>query len=379
MPTLKGFIFWDIRASFRDNADFKRLRKNAVSLKRISLFMRSAQVTIKDIAERLRISPSTVSRALKDHPDISKATKKAVRELAEELNYEPNAIALSLLSSRSNNIGLIIPEIVHYFFSQVISGIEDVANDSGYHVIICQSNESYSREVKNVQALLSSRIEGLLLSISKETRDLNHLRNLRKKNIPIVFFDRVPNDFEADHVVIDDYNGAYQAVKHLIDTGCRQIAHLGTTRDMGIGRDRYNGYIQAIKDHGLPVNEELIVECDTYKAARLITRKLIYRSHPVDGIFAVNDRTAIGALQTAKECGKKIPEELAIVGFSNGIYSNMTDPPLTTVEQFGYKMGQNAARMLLDRLFSRENYPPVKEVIKSELIIRSSTVRQLIV
>ena len=341
--------------------------------------MRSAQVTIKDIAERLRISPSTVSRALKDHPDISKATKKAVRELAEELNYEPNAIALSLLSSRSNNIGLIIPEIVHYFFSQVISGIEDVANDSGYHVIICQSNESYSREVKNVQALLSSRIEGLLLSISKETRDLNHLRNLRKKNIPIVFFDRVPNDFEADHVVIDDYNGAYQAVKHLIDTGCRQIAHLGTTRDMGIGRDRYNGYIQAIKDHGLPVNEELIVECDTYKAARLITRKLIYRTHPVDGIFAVNDRTAIGALQTAKECGKKIPEELAIVGFSNGIYSNMTDPPLTTVEQFGYKMGQNAARMLLDRLFSRENYPPVKEVIKSELIIRSSTVRQLIV
>ena len=268
---------------------------------------------------------------------------------------------------------------MHYFFSQVISGIEDVANDSGYHVIICQSNESYSREVKNVQALLSSRIEGLLLSISKETRDLNHLRNLRKKNIPIVFFDRVPNDFEADHVVIDDSNGAYQAVKHLIDTGCRQIAHLGTTRDMGIGRDRYNGYIQAIKDHGLPVNEELIVECDTYKAARLITRKLIYRSHPVDGIFAVNDRTAIGALQTAKECGKKIPEELAIVGFSNGIYSNMTDPPLTTVEQFGYKMGQNAARMLLDRLFSRENYPPVKEVIKSELIIRSSTVRQLIV
>jgi DNA-binding LacI/PurR family transcriptional regulator len=341
--------------------------------------MRSAQVTIKDIAERLRISPSTVSRALKDHPDISKATKKAVKELAEELNYEPNAIALSLLSSRSNNIGLIIPEIVHYFFSQVISGIEDVANDAGYHVIICQSNESFSREVKNVQALLSSRIEGLLLSISKETRELDHLKNLRKKNIPIVFFDRVPNDFEADHVVIDDYNGAYQAVKHLIDTGCRQIAHLGTTRDMGIGRDRYNGYIQALKDHRLPVNEELIVECDTYKAARLITRKLIYKSNPVDGIFAVNDRTAIGALQTAKECGKKIPEELAVVGFSNGIYSNMTDPPLTTVEQFGYKMGQNAARLLLDRLFSRENYPPVKEVIKSELIIRGSTVIQHVV
>ncbi len=338
--------------------------------------MRSAQVTIKDIAEKLGISPSTVSRALKDHPDISKATKQAVRELAEKLNYEPNAIALSLLSSRSNIVGLIIPEIVHYFFSQVISGIEDVANDAGYHVIICQSNESYSREARNVQALLSSRIDGLLLSISKETRDLNHLRNLRKKNIPIVFFDRLPKDFETDHVIIDDYNGAYQAVKHLIDTGCKRIAHLGTTQDIGIGRDRYNGFIQALKDHDLPIDERLIVSCDTYKAARLVTRRLIYELNPADGIFAVNDMTAIGALQTAKECGKRIPEELAIVGFSNGIYSNMTDPPLTTVEQFGYKMGQKAARMLLDRLFSREDYPPVKDVIESQLIIRGSTVKQ---
>lgn len=337
-------------------------------------FMRSAQVTIKDIAEKLGISPSTVSRALKDHPDISKATRKAVQDLAKKLNYEPNAIALSLLSSRSNNIGLIIPEIVHYFFSQVISGIEDVANDAGYHVIICQSNESYSREVKNVQALLSSRIEGLLLSISKETRNLEHLLNLRQKNIPIVFFDRIPTDFEADHVVVDDFNGAYQAVKHMIDVGCRQIAHLGTSKDIGIGRDRFNGYLQALKDNRLSVNEKLIIDCDSYKAAKLVTRKLLYDSHPVDGIFAVNDRTAIGAMQTAKELGKQIPRELAIVGFSNGIYSNMTDPPLTTVEQFGYEMGQHAAQMLLDRLFSKKDYPPVKEVIKSELIIRGSTV-----
>lgn len=338
--------------------------------------MRSAQITIKDIAEKLGISPSTVSRALKDHPDISKSTKKAVRELAEELNYEPNAIALSLLSSKSNIIGLIIPEIVHYFFSQVISGIEDVAYDAGYHIIICQSNESYNREAKNVQALLSSRIEGLLLSISKETRDLDHLRNLRMKNIPIVFFDRVPHDFEADQVIIDDYHGAYNATRHLIETGCKRIAHLGTSQDIVIGKDRFNGYIQALKDHNLPIDERLIVECDTYKAARLMTRRLIYELNPADGIFAVNDRTAIGALQTARECGIKIPEKLAVVGFSNGIYSNMTDPPLTTVEQFGYKMGQKAARLLLDRLFARKDYPPIKEVIESQLIVRGSTVRQ---
>jgi len=338
--------------------------------------MRSAQVTIKDIAEKLGISPSTVSRALKDHPDISKATKKAVRELAAELNYEPNAIALSLLSSRSNIIGLIIPEIVHYFFSQVISGIEDVAYDAGYHVIICQSNESYSREAKNVQALLSSRIEGLLLSISKETRDLDHLRKLRKKNIPIVFFDRIPKDFEADHVIIDDYNGAYQATKHLIDVGCKRIAHLGTSHDMGIGRDRYEGFIQALRDHDLPIDKRLIVDCDTYKSARLVTRRLIYELNPADGIFAVNDRTAIGALQTAREYGKKIPDEIAVVGFSNGIYANMTDPPLTTIEQFGYKMGQEAIQMLFDRLFAKEDYPAVRKVIESQLIVRGSTVKQ---
>ena len=255
--------------------------------------------------------------------------------------------------------------------------LSSLANDAGYNLLICQSNESYSRESKNVQALLSSRIEGLLISISKETRDVEHLRNLRKKNIPIVFFDRVTNDFEADQVTIDDFNGAYQATKHLIEKGCRRIAHLGTSQDMGIGRDRYNGFIQALKDHHLIINEDLIVDCDSYKAARLVTRKMIYGPNPVDGIFAVNDLTAIGALQTAKECGVKIPEEMAIVGFSNGIYSNLTDPPLTTVEQYGYKMGQHAAQMLLNRLFSKNDYPPVKEVIKPELIVRGSTVSQL--
>ena len=167
------------------------------------------------------------------------------------------------------------PSTISSFGPQVISGIEDVANDAGYPVILYQSNESYSREVKNVQALLSSRIEGLLLSISKETRNLEHLENLSKKNIPIVCFDRIPNEFEADHVVIDDFEGAYQAVKHLIDVGCRHIVHLGTTKDMGIGRQRYEGYIQALKDHKRPINEHLIHECDTSKAARLITRKLM--------------------------------------------------------------------------------------------------------
>jgi len=338
--------------------------------------MRSAQVTIKDIARQLGISPSTVSRALKDHPDISAATKKAVNDLAAELNYQPNAVALSLRSSRSNVIGLVIPEIVHYFFSQVISGIEDVAYDAGYQVMICQSNESYQREVKNVNTLLHSRIEGLLVSLSKESKDFNHFRNLQKKNIPIVFFDRTTDELETDRVKVSDYEGAYQAVKHLIDSGCKRIAHLATTEDLDIGRERYRGFIQALKDHELPIDERLIVQCDNHKAARLVTKRLIYELNPPDGIFAVNDLTAIGALQTAKENGLKIPEELAIVGFSNGVYSEMTDPPLTTVEQFGYEVGQKAARLLLDRIFTKEDYPAKTEIIETQLIVRETTVKK---
>ncbi len=338
--------------------------------------MRSAQITIKDIAARLGISPSTVSRALRDHPDISVRTKKAVHDLAEQLNYEPNAIALSLRSSKSNIIGLIIPEIVHFFFSQVISGIEDVAYDAGYQVMICQSNESYIREVKNVQALLSSRIEGLLVSLSKETRDFNHFKNLEKKNIPIVFFDRICEEMDTDRVVVDDFNGAYLAVKHLAEIGCKRIAHLGTSEDLLIGRARYDGYVQALKDLELPFDNRLVVRCDNYKAARLVTKRLIYELNPPDGIFAVNDLTAIGACQTIKENHLKIPDDIAVVGFSNGIYSSMTDPPLTTVEQFGYQMGQKSARMILDRILSTEDYPSITEQIETQLIIRESTVKK---
>ena len=338
--------------------------------------MRSAQVTIKDIARQLGISPSTVSRALKDHPEISPETKNAVVELAAKLNYQPNAVALSLQSSRSNVIGLVIPEIVHYFFSQVISGIEDVAHDAGYQVMICQSNESYQREVKNVNTLLQSRIEGLLVSLSKESKDFTHFRNLQKKNIPIVFFDRTTEELDTDKVKVTDFEGAYQAVKHLIDVGCKRIAHLATSQDLEIGRERYNGFLQALKDHNLPVNDRLIVRCDNHKAARLVTKRLIYELEPPDGLFAVNDLTAIGALQTAKEIGLKIPDDLAIVGFSNGIYSAMTDPPLTTVEQFGYQVGQKAARLLLDRIFTKQDYPAKTEVIETQLVIRETTVRK---
>jgi DNA-binding LacI/PurR family transcriptional regulator len=335
--------------------------------------MRTAQTTIKDIAARLGISPSTVSRALKDHPDIGIETKKAVRELAIELNYRPNAMAISLRNSKSNIIGVIIPELVHHFFSQVISGIEDVAYDAGYQVLVCQSNESYLREVKNTQALLLTRIEGLLVSLSKETRDFSHFKSLQNLNIPIVFFDRINESIESDKVVVDDFEGAYKAVQHLISVGCKRIAHLGTEQDLLIGRNRLNGYLKALKDYNLPIEDKLIARCDSYQAAQLVTKRMVYELKPPDGIFAVNDLTAIGALQTIKENKLRVPEDVAIMGFSNGIYAMFTDPPLSTVEQNGYKMGQTAMNLLLDRLIRKDNYPPVTEVIETSLVLRKST------
>lgn len=338
--------------------------------------MRSSQVTIKDIAERLGISPSTVSRALNNHPEISEETRQTVQKTAEEMNYEPNALALGLRSSRSNIIGLIIPEIIHFFFSQVISGIEDIAYDAGFHVMVCQSNESYIREVKNVQAMLSSRVEGLLVCVSKETRDFSHFRNLVGKHIPMVFFDRVCQEIETDRVINDDDMGAYYAVKHLISRGCKRIAHLSTAPELQIGRKRYDGYVKALTEHNLPVDERLVVRCDTHQSARLVTKRLVYETNPPDGIFAVNDLTAIGALQTIKECGLQVPDDIAIVGFGNGNYSQMTDPPLTTVEQFGYEMGEKAMQMLLDRIIGRDDFPARTEQVNTELIIRESTVKK---
>lgn len=335
--------------------------------------MRTAQTTIKDIAARLGISPSTVSRALKDHPDIGIETKKAVRELAIELNYRPNAMAISLRNSKSNIIGVVIPEVVHHFFSSVISGIEDVAYDAGYQVMVCQSNESYLREVKNTQALLLTRIEGLLVSVSKETRDFSHLKNLANLNIPIVFFDRACEEMETDKVIVDDFEGAYKIVSHLIAMGYKRIAHLGTEPDLLIGRNRLSGYMKALKDNNLPIDDKLIIRCDTFQAALLMTKRLVYEIKPPDAIFAVNDLTAVGALQTIKECKLKVPDDIAVAGFGNGLYSMFTDPPITTVEQNGYKMGQIAMNLLLDRLMRKDDYPPVTEVLETSLVIRRST------
>lgn len=215
--------------------------------------MKNSPTTIKDIARELKISPSTVSRALKNHPDISSETKKAVNNLALKLNYQPNAVALSLKQRRSNTIGVIIPEIIHYFFSSVISGIEDVAYDAGFNVVICQSNEKYDREVVNTRTLLATRVDGILVSISKETLNFEHFLQVRENEVPIVFYDRVVPGFNADQVIVDDLGASYQATKHLIERGRKKIVHFAGPQNLLIGQLRKDGYLKAMHEAGFEV------------------------------------------------------------------------------------------------------------------------------
>ncbi len=339
--------------------------------------MRSNQITIKDIARILGISPSTVSRALKDHPDINSDTKKAVNELAEKLKYQPNAVALSLKNSRSNTIGIIIPEIVHYFFSSVISGVEDVASQKGFTVIICQSNESYEREVANARTLLSHRVDGILVSISKETHLFDHFINLQEGGIPLVFFDRIAPEITADQVIIDDFEASYKATRHLIETGRKRIAHFAGPQNLIIGRERLQGYQNALIESGLPVDERLIIEADTFEKARNAVGEMLDAGIVPDGIFAVNDMTAIGAMKTIQKRGILIPDEIAVVGFSDGYLSGVTDPHLSSVDQHGYEMGTTAAEILFKRILSSEpEYTPEVRLLKADLIVRGSSVKE---
>ncbi|MCX6220704.1 MAG: LacI family DNA-binding transcriptional regulator [Bacteroidia bacterium] len=336
----------------------------------------SSQITIKDIAKALNISASTVSRALKDHPDISRETKDAVNNLAAKLRYKPNAVALSLKNSKTNTIGVIIPEVVHFFFSSVISGIEDVAYDAGYNVMVCQSNEMYSREIINAQALDSNRVEGALVSISKETHDFAHLLYLEENGIPLVFFDRAPEELDVDKVIIDDFRAAYNATTHLIETGCKRIAHLAAPQTLGIGIQRLAGYKKALGDHGIPYREDWVIVADSFELAGDATRNLMHLPTPPDAIFAVNDMTAVGAMKTLQRMSIAVPQKVAIIGFSAGFFSDITTPTLSSVDQHGYEMGVEAAKLLLERIEKPVEGKHKTHYIDTHLVIRESTKRK---
>lgn len=339
------------------------------------MVMDKGNVTIKDIARELKISPSTVSRALNDHPDISPETKKLVNSLAEKWQYVPNPIALSLKGGSTRIIGVVIPEIIHHFFSTVISGIEDYANLKSYNVMICQSNETYEGEVKSIETLVSSHVDGILVSITKLTRNMEHFHALRKRGIPTVFFDRICEELESDRVIVDDEEGSYKAVKHLILEGRKRIIHLSGPPNLQIAKGRIDGYIRALNEFRIPVNEENIVKCDAKDEADWIIPSLLKRNPRPDAFFSVNDLTAAQTMKIVKKHGFRVPDDIAIVGFTNGSICDLTDPELTTVDQHGYEMGQEAARLLIDRIKDK-SLPYQTRIIRTELIIRESSRRK---
>jgi LacI family transcriptional regulator len=344
--------------------------------------MKFNQVTIKDIARELGISPSTVSRALKDHPDISAETKKAVNELADKLNYQPNIVALSLRQKKTNTIGVIIPEIVNTFFSTVISGIEDVAYEAGYNVILAQSNESYQREVTDMKALFNSRVDGMLLSLSRETTNFDHIESIISKGVPIVLYDRFYSNPNLSKVIVDDYVGAKEAVLHLIEQGCKRIAHLEGAPNLIISKDRLRGYQDALSESNLEIRETYTIVCpnNSFEEGQRAAQKLLALPHPPDAIFASNDPMAMGAILAVKEKGLSIPADVAVVGFSNYFFAQITDPSLTSVDQPGFEMGQEAARLLIRQIEvkdkDQEDLVPETKVLKTKLIVRNSSLRK---
>ena len=329
--------------------------------------------TIVDIAKKLSISPSTVSRALSDHPDVREETKDLVRKTAKELFYSPNPIARSLKSNRTSTIGVIVPEIEHYFFSCAISGIEEVASKFNYTIILCQSNENYEREIENTNLMIRHRVAGVIASISLTTKNGDHFQEFTKRRIPLVFFDRVCDDVVASKVVIDDFKGAFDAVSYLVGKGRKRIAHFGGSKEVAIYSQRWKGYLEAVNKNSLPVLEKLMTDGELYEEHGYNSMdSLIKENQTPDAIFAVNDSVAIGAYVRIKEAGLKIPDDIALIGFSNDKIARFVQPALTTVDQPAMEIGKKAAEILIDTIEKR-TIEPKTAVIPTQLIIRGST------
>jgi len=334
------------------------------------------EITLIDIANELNVSKSTVSRALQNHHSIGAETTKAVHELAKKYHYQPNAIAASLFKKSTKTIGVIVPILSHYFFSTVIAGIEDVAYKAGYKVIICQSHELYEREVIVSKTLLSAKVDGLIVSVSKETVNMDHFQQFLDKNIPLIFFDRLPTGIQSNSVSVDDYEGAFKIVEHLIEQGCKRIAHFTGPLNIALAQNRLQGYKDALRKHHIPVNDELIYECGFERTQGITTtEKLLTDQVSVDAIFAVCDPVAIGVMLTLKQKSIKIPHDIAVVGFNDDPTATVIDPPLTTVAQPAFKIGVAAADIFLKQVIGPgRSY--IKEVLKTNLTIRQSSLRK---
>ncbi|EFU30971.1 LacI family DNA-binding transcriptional regulator [Segatella buccae] len=334
-------------------------------------------ITMKDIARELGVSVATVSRALKDSPRISKEQRERVQTYAREHGFSPNVIGEALRHSKvmpMKVIGVIIPQFAHYYFSTVLSGIEEEASARGYRIMVAQSNERYEREMAICESYYKNKVCGIIVSQAKDTTKYAHFQHLIDNGVPLVFYDRICTGVDCSRVVVDDYMGAYTAVTHLIDTGCKRIAYYGTSMKLEIAKNRFNGYKDALLRHGMPVDEHLVRLCDNRTAAEAITPDLMELDNRPDAFFAVNDDTAIGIMYTVRRLGYSVPGDISVCGFTNGQRAVACDPPLTTVEQRGKLVGEEAANILIGHV---EGSIPMdraeKRVVRTRLIVRGTT------
>ncbi|GGF10374.1 LacI family DNA-binding transcriptional regulator [Hymenobacter cavernae] len=335
------------------------------------------KASITDIAKQLGLSVSTISRALNGHDDISEATKARVWELAKELNYQPNHLAAALRKGRSNMLGLIVPHINGYFFPSVMDGIEAVASKAGFNVMMCQSNEDVRREKKNIEALLNAQVEGILVSMSRTTHEFQHFEKVQQQGIPLVFFDRMPDLANVNAVILDDYQGAYQAVKHLVEQGCTRIAHFAGPQHMNTTRNRHLGYMDALRAHGLSVDEQLVywLPNSSHASGEAGMKELLKLPERPDAIFSSYDFPAAGAMMVLHEHNIRVPEDMAVAGFSNEPFTALTQPRLTSVDQRGEQMGESAVQLFLQMRKRTENFPAQRIVLKPKLLIRDSSLQ----
>ena len=341
--------------------------------------MAKQRILLKDLADQLGLNVATVSKALKDYPDISEKTKKKVQDLAKELNYLPDTQAGALRGKRSYIIGLVVPEIVHFFFANVINGIMDYAEANGYRLLVTISNNSTEREKSQLKLLFGAKVDGVLASLANETEDTSHFNLMSDYGVPVVLFDKVDDRLPYSQVIIDDKLGAYEATMHLIRRGCKRIAHIRGPKNPSNARQRFQGYQKALDSMNLPLDPSLVKECKevVYDEGYEFATHLLRSSNPPDGIFAVTDAVGVGAMNAARDLGFSIPEDLKIVGFSDSQIAKISNPGLTTIHQSGYTIGENAARLLLEEISQKErntyDADTRKVIVGTRLVKRGST------
>lgn len=329
--------------------------------------------TIKDIARKLNISISTVSRALRNASDVNSDTKNAVLALSEELNYQPNKLAVSLRQNQTHTIGVIVPNL-DYVIATMVKGIDEAALEAGYTVMVCQSNESFGREILNTRRLLDSLVDGFIISVSSETKSFEHFKKIQERNIPIVVFDRITPALVAPSVRLDNEEGGFIATEHLLEQGYKRIAILAGPENLGISNSRMDGYLNALKKYKIKSDNNLIIHCDfNQDYAFFATQELLAMKKRPDAIFTISDRMAIGAMLAIKQKGLKMPQDIGLVGFNNEPVVSLVTPGISSVDMPSFEIGKVAAKLFIETMYHNEDMSNVEKILKPKLIIRESS------